>query len=280
MGLEGNCLATAIVHPVAVIMPQVESCKQVDADRVLDYFRGEKVLEHYAQATMTVGLWESEEKVFKRVFPDKGASLLELGCGCGRISCGLWELGYKNLMATDFSRKMIERARRIVRVLEYGLHLRVADATQLPFEENLFDGAIFGFNGLMQIPGRVNRRKAMEEVYRVLRCGSYFVFTAHDRQAAKWKKFWNREKLIWRKGKQIPALLEFGDRFEETDMGKLYIHVPTREDVLADLRRVGFKLEVDVLRSQLANEPLRVREFSDECRFWIARKPKTESSAG
>ena len=61
-------------------------------------------------------------------------------------------------------------------------------------------------------------------------------------------------------------------------MGKLYIHVPTREDVLADLRRVGFKLEVDVLRSQLANEPHRVREFSDECRFWIARKPKTESS--
>ena len=61
----------------------------LDADRVLDYFRGKKVLEHYAQATMAVGLWESEEKVFKRVFPDKEASLLELGCGCGRISCGL-----------------------------------------------------------------------------------------------------------------------------------------------------------------------------------------------
>ena len=158
-------------------MPQVESSKQVDADRVLDYFRGEKVLEHYAQATMTVGLWESEEKVFKRVFPDKEASLLELGCGCGRRSCGLWELGYKNLMASDFSRKMIERARRIVRVLEYGLHLRVADATQLPFEENLFDGAIFGFNGLMQIPGRDKRHDAMREAFRVIRPGSYFIFT-------------------------------------------------------------------------------------------------------
>ena len=224
-------------------------------------------------AATSVGMWLSEEKVFGRVFPDKNFSLLELGCGCGRIASGMWQSGYTNILATDFSRKMIERARRMARILGYGIHFRVEDAKSLSFDDDLFDGAIFGFNGLMQIPGRLNRVRAMSEVFRVLRKGSYFVFTSHDRDAAKWKKFWKRERMIWRKGRQKQELLEFGDRFEETDMGELFIHVPTREEVRKDLRKVGFKVELDVLRSQLANESLRVREFSDDCRFWIARKP-------
>jgi len=251
----------------------LKSSGKVDSARVLDYFQGEKVLEHYSLAATSVGLWLSEEKVFERVFPEKNSSLIELGCGCGRIASGMWELGYVNLMATDFSRKMIERARRMIRVLGYGIHLRVEDATRLSFDDDLFDGAIFGFNGLMQIPGRLNRVRAMSEAFRVLRRGGYFDFTSHDRDAAKWKKFWKRERMIWRKGRQKQELLEFGDRFEETDMGELFIHVPTREEVRKDLRKVGFKVELDVLRSQLANESLRVREFSDDCRFWIARKP-------
>ena len=67
-------------------MVDMELVKKVDADKVRDYFGGAKVLEHYAHAATAIGLWESESKVFQRVFPDKSASLLELGCGCGRIS--------------------------------------------------------------------------------------------------------------------------------------------------------------------------------------------------
>ena len=74
-------------------------------------------------------------------------------------------------------------------------------------------------------------------------------------------------------------MLEYGDRFESTDMGKLFIHVPTKADIVSDLREVGFKLEVDALRSQLANESDLVRKFSDECRFWVARKPEDASRA-
>ena len=60
------------------------------------------VLEHYQEATEKVGLWNSEKIVFSKTFPDKSCKLLELGCGTGRISFGLWRLGYRNLMATDF----------------------------------------------------------------------------------------------------------------------------------------------------------------------------------
>ena len=66
---------------------------------------------------------------------------------------------------------------------------------------------------------------------------------------------------------------EYGDRYEPTKLGNLFIHVPAKNDVVKDLKSIGFKLEADVLRSQVAIESEPVREFSDECRFWVARKP-------
>ncbi len=239
---------------------------------VKDYYNAPRVVKHYADAAIQVGLWLSEEKIFKRVFR-KQDTLLELGCGAGRIAMGLWELGYRNIMATDYSREMVLEARRMARVLRYGIHWKVEDATRLTFEDNLFNGAIFGFNGLMQIPGRDNRQQAIREIHRVIRPGAFFVFTTHDRELSKFRKFWEKEKIAWRNGKQNPALDEFGDRFEITPLGDLFIHVPRRQDVREMLKSAGFRIEADVLRSQIASENNNVREFSDECRFWVAQKP-------
>jgi len=48
--------------------------------------------------------------------------------------------------------------------------------------------------------------------------------------------------------------------------------VPEREEIEAMVRSVGFSLELMVPRSIVANERTEVREFSDECVFWILRK--------
>jgi hypothetical protein len=143
----------------------------------------------------------------------------------------------------------------------------------LDYEDGLFDGAIFGFNGLMQIPGREARLKAMREIHRIVCPGAAFVFTTHDRQLAKFKKYWQDEKRLWERGKQKPELLEFGDRWEDTPLGKLFIHVPTPEEIRKDLQETGWKCEWDSLRSSIARENPVTCEFSDECRFWVARKP-------
>ena len=167
---------------------------------------------------------------------------------------------------------MIKRARILNQNFKTKITFEVEDATALSFNDDSFDGIIFGFNGLMQIPGRQNRLQAMREAQRLLRAGSYFVFTTHDQSMPKWKKFWALERKKWKKGGQNAELMEFGDRFEETPRGKLYIHVPDVEDVRSDLITAGFSVERDIVKSKICQESKLVNEYSDDCRFWIARK--------
>jgi SAM-dependent methyltransferase len=182
-------------------------------------------------------------------------------------------LGFHDILATDLCPKMVQEFRRICRLLELSIPSKVVDATAIPFEDNIFDGVIFGFNGLMQIPGAANRQRAIHEVYRVLRPGHFFVFTTHDRDHWKFKDYWKKEQLRWRKGQQQLELIDFGDMVLDDALGKLFLHVPTVREVIDMLKSVGFMVEANMMRSQLANEPLKVREFADDCRFWVAMKP-------
>ena len=59
---------------------------------------------------------------------------------------------------------------------------------------------IFSFNGLMSIPQQSSRDEALEEIYRVLRKGGFFIFTTHDRnKEAEFFDFRKREKETWSK---------------------------------------------------------------------------------
>ena len=244
----------------------------MNSEAVKEYFESKFALDQYANAAKNVGLWQSEEKVFTRVF-ERDSSILELGCGAGRIGFGLHELGYKNILATDYSKEMIQRARHLAKLLEYSIPFRVADATRLEFEEGVFDGAIFGFNGLMQIPKKERREQALKEIIRVIRPGSWFVFTTHDREHHQYRDFWLAEEQRWRAGQQSKELDDFGDRFQMTEFGTYFIHVPTMQEMKTVLTRVGFQIEATVMRSEIALESREVMDFSDECRFWVVKKP-------
>ncbi len=245
----------------------------MNVETVRAFFDQTPVIEHYARAVNQIGLWQSEELLFTQYF-GREASLLELGCGAGRISIGLWELGYRYLLATDLAKQMVAEGRRINQILEYGVAFQTADATQLPFEDNLFDGAIFGFNGLMQIPRRENRLRALREIRRVVAPGATFIFTTHDRENPRNRALWEHEKIRWDAGLQPPEVDEFGDLYWETpEGGPMFIHSPTRPEMLAALQESGWEPVTDTFRSALCLESERVRDFSDDCRFWIVRKP-------
>jgi SAM-dependent methyltransferase len=333
---------------------------------------------HYTRAAHELGLWASERKLIRRFFPDHAAPLLEAGCGAGRVTLGLWALGYRHLTAFDFAEELVDQARSLAaeRGADTGpcpLRFLHADATQLPpdlspilsdppektpqdsgsvshrlndvvagprspgpgidHSANLppspappgpatrgaapcrpsrsgagrptaaakaraaarapavkspppgepahrsapdarFAGALFMFNGLMQIPGRAHRRTALRELHRVCAPGAPLLFTTHDRDATPTERAqWRLETLRWTRGDQDPRLLEFGDRyFEEAGVGRTFMHLPDRAEILADLAATGWVHEFDAMRSAVARETRAVLDFSDACRFWVARR--------
>lgn len=246
----------------------------MEVETARQYFRQDAVVALYAHATNAVGLWQSEEKILTRLFARED-SLLELGCGTGRIAIALWELGYRYLTGIDYSAEMIAEARRINQVQEYGVVFQCQDATGLEFDDATFDGAVFGFNGLQMIPGRENRRRAMAEIRRVLKPGSWFVFTGHDREHHGNARLWREQARLWARNGQHPELEMFGELFHTMpEGGQMYIYSATREEVLEDLAAAGLRHEADVLRSELCAEPPIVRQFSDDTRFWVTQVPQ------
>jgi SAM-dependent methyltransferase len=248
-----------------------EFSRPIGAVEARDWYEDPKTIEYYSRATVNLGLWESEKIIFSRLFRP-GQTLLDLGCGTGRIALEMWELGYRNLLGIDYSRPMIAEARRLARLLESGVAYRVGDATNLKLPDATFDGVIFGFNGLMQIPGRANRKRAMAEIRRVLVPGGHCVFTAHDRDDPRQQEYWASEKALWGAGRQSAGLIDFGDRIHENEQGRVFIHFPDRGGLLADLDESGLDYVEDFARAAICNETVAIRAFADDCRFWIVRR--------
>lgn len=255
---------------------------KIDGATVQADFNSINTVLHYTRAAHFIGLWKSERALIEHYFHDKNARLLEAGCGAGRVAVGLWHQGYRHITAFDFAAELVEQAQNLAEEQGItGISFFQADATQpilLPpptpgaAATPAFDGALFMFNGLMQIPGRENRRAAMRQLHRVCRPGAHFIFTTHDREDPADLKEWAKEAERWARGEQNPRLLEFGDRYFSDDTGNTFMHLPTRAEVLEDLTATGWTHEHDRTRNELASETPKVRNFSDNCRFWVARK--------
>ena len=235
------------------------------------YFESEKVVGHYLTEGHRVGLWESETKLFGSVF-SKQDRILDLGCGTGRIAFGLEMLGYESLVAADFSAGMLEGAKQIAEGTDSKVSFIQADARKLPFAADEFEGVIFGFNGFFMIPGREERIKALSEIHRVLKLGGHFIFTGHDRNHRNQRDHWVEKASQSHGGDQARSAEDFGDVVADTDLGTMYIHSTTEEEVAEMLNDFGFGQVETWLRSELGNEGATVRAFSDECRFWKALK--------
>jgi SAM-dependent methyltransferase len=309
-------------------------------------FNAVEAVVHYTRAAHRLGLWESERLLIERFFPDKTAALLEAGCGAGRATLGLWELGYRHLTAFDFAEELVDQARHLASERGAGaIRFLHADATKLALRRQLlaptgttlegaapsapfaqprssrrpsgdasatlrpssvvcpppsvlrdlpqphlspgtsarpapsarfpFAGALFLFNGLMQIPTRRARRAALRNLAAVLQPGAPFLFTTHDRDEPDELHLWRAEAKRWAAGTQDPRLHEYGDRYFEHEHGRTFMHLPSRDEMLAEIAATGWIYEYDAMRNDLVRESRAVKDFSDNCRFWLVRRPPT-----
>ena len=248
--------------------------EQVDMRFVRESWEVPGHISDYVEAVYKVGLLDSERLLVSRYF-SKNDRILDIGCGAGRTTLGLYRLGYLNVQGVDLSGGMIERAKFMAKEAGCPIPFEVGDATDLQWGDRRLDAALFGGLGLMCIPGYDNRLQALNEVRRVLRPGGHFIFTTHDRDAVReFADFWEKEEASWDAGTQDGRLLEFGDRIIVDSGTPTFIHIPTREKVIEMVQRSGLVLVEDSMRSELSVETKAVREFSVDCRMWVVQRPR------
>jgi len=188
-------------------------------------FNNVKAVELYTEKT---DLFPVEETLFTQYLAEPG-KLLDLGCGTGRTSRYLKDMGH-DVVGVDIAPLMIEKAKK----LHPDIIFQVGDATNLDFLDESFDYVLFSFNGLDCIYPEAKRCDALREIYGVLKKGGCFMFSSHDKTATlpfKTRRSWSHRPRHY-KGYYYK---------EKTVYGDLIVYYGVTSRTLNTLRALNFK---------------------------------------
>ncbi|PPB53314.1 class I SAM-dependent methyltransferase [Campylobacter hyointestinalis] len=118
-----------------------------------------------------------------------GGVILDLGCGAGRHTKLLAENGFI-AYGCDYSQSGVEVAKLLIKQSNLTANLRVASASDLPYENEKFDGIICW--GVLEYIDLNSIEKASEEIYRVLKVGGKVLINVRNVEDYRYK---NGEKI-------------------------------------------------------------------------------------
>lgn len=245
-----------------------------DFKMIVDRYSSDKSLKAYAGYAKH-GLWESEKILFKKHIKETNR-ILDLGCGTGRTTIGLFKMGYKNIIGLDITPDFIQIAQSLSRENGFAIDFLKGNACALPFEDKCFDVVIFSYSGLMCIPKLSNRKKALSEISRVLKTGGLFIFSSGDREdeeeIEKFGELWAKRKKIFEKGEQDKNLEMFGDIWFQNDSGSGFLHIPSFSEIKDFVSTEPFEIIFSEMRRKICIVPKYEQENFTECRFYILKK--------
>ncbi len=238
-------------------------------------------IKRYGNAIDNIGLWNSEKIIFSK-YINKTDKILDLGCGAGRTTINLYRNGYQNIIGLDIANKLIEYAKNYSLSKGLSIDFVVGDATNLNYDDNTFDVVIFSFNGMQCIPGLQNRENVLKEVYRVLKPGGYYIFTAHDRHDPKgieYLPFWQKIEKDWSKGINNQKVECLGDLITTDPAGEeAFIHFSTIDEMKKFIYNQPFKIVEYEYSYKISEESQSSIEFFGDTVFWVLKKEKGDKN--
>jgi ubiquinone/menaquinone biosynthesis C-methylase UbiE len=201
-----------------------------------DYINSTEIARGYDKYHSANRLFDLDRRFIEEVLPPRG-TVLDIGCGTGRLLVYLQEKGYRAI-GVDLSRHMLEVARE---KLGDKAPLVRADMLALPIAEGQVDACIMMFSVLGMLKGEYLRKLALKEAARVLRRGGILALHVHNRYkhvvrgaAGLLKGFvfslLGRNAEIMRNYRSLPAL---------------YLHLFSRREILRLLEETGFAIARD-----------------------------------
>ena len=171
---------------------------------------------------MTVGLDRRWRRLAVEAVVRPGDRVLDACCGTGDLAIGAARRGAATVVGLDFSQRMLDRAARKSRTVEW---LR-GDLLALPFADEAFDAATVGF-GVRNV---ADLERALRELRRVLRPGGRLAILEITQPRGVLKPFFSLwfDRVVPLLGKLLPG-------------GKAYTYLPAsvrRFPGAEELRRV------------------------------------------
>ncbi|MDP7520640.1 MAG: class I SAM-dependent methyltransferase [Candidatus Pacearchaeota archaeon] len=163
---------------------------------------------------------EPSEFIIDFLKKQKG-NVLDLGGGAGRF---LINIKGGKMYLTDFSKEMIQLAKRRAKENNITAEFAIASSDKLPFKDNFFDAAICASH-LHCIKGDKKREKVVKELFRVLKPNSYAKITVWNKNTKRFKNSPKERYVKWR------------------DKGSRYYYLYEPKEIYKLFESIGFKIK-------------------------------------
>jgi ubiquinone/menaquinone biosynthesis C-methylase UbiE len=177
-------------------------------------------------------------KEVKNFLKNKKGRILDLGCGSGRNFVKNKGIIY----GVDNSKKMLNLARKNARQRKVKVNLKKENIKKLNFKDNFFNYAIC--ISVLQYLNKEDRKKAEEELFRVLKSGGEGVISVWSKNQ---KRFKNKPKKI-----EIPWKVN-----RRNYKRKVYLY--NKKELKRELEKVGFEIIKDYKETKFSKRNITIK---------------------
>jgi SAM-dependent methyltransferase len=206
-----------------------------------DYLHDPAIADGYDASLAETPLFALDRAFVERHCPRPG-SLLDLGCGTGRLLLALAKKGW-HTVGVDLSPEMLRVAADKAVLANLAVDLLRANIVDLDcLDDKTFDCVACLFSTLGMVLGSSQRQRVVAHVFRVLRPGGRFILHVHNRWFNVWD--WTGRSWLLRDWLRSWAGGERGDHVMPVHQGiaGLILHLFTRREACRLVTDAGFRL--------------------------------------